>query len=208
MYNCKYPKTMAIRIGITGGIGCGKSIVSRLLGLLDIPTYISDNESKRLVATDPEIRTQLTRLVGKDICPDGVLDRQLLASYLFASDEHTRRVNAIVHPRVRDDFRHWTALQSVRHSIVAIESAILIEAGFASEVDKIVMVYAPLETRIARAARRDSASRQQIEARIHQQADDEAKRQQADFVLLNDDSTPLIPQVLHMLASLTTSTCP
>lgn len=192
---------MTIKIGITGGIGSGKSVVSRLLGVMGIPVYDSDLETKRLMASDGVIRKELQALVGEEVYAGGVLNKPLLASYLFANSENARRVNGIIHPRVKEDFRQWVQ----RHSacpIVGIESAILVEAGFANEVDSIVMVYAPEEVRIARAVRRDASSRELIEKRIRSQMNDEEKRRYADFVIANDDATPLIPQVLELIASL------
>ena len=192
---------MTIKIGITGGIGSGKSVVSRLLGVMGIPVYDSDSETKRLMASDGVIRKELQALVGEEVYAGGVLNKPLLASYLFANSENARRVNGIIHPRVKEDFRQWVQ----RHSacpIVGIESAILVEAGFADEVDSIVMVYAPEEVRIARAVRRDASSRELIEKRVRGQMNDEEKRRYADFVIANDDATPLIPQVLELIASL------
>lgn len=193
---------MTIKIGITGGIGSGKSVVSRMLEIMGVPVYISDSEAKRLTQTDPCIREELIALLGGEVYADGGLNKSLLASYLFGSPEHARQVNGIIHPRVKEDFRIWTR----RHAdsrIVGIESAILIEAGFASEVDKIVLVYAPEEVRIRRAVARDASSREAIRRRIASQMSDEKKREQADFVIMNDGETPLIPQIVQLIASLT-----
>jgi len=191
---------MAIKIGITGGIGSGKSIVSRLLTLTGIPVYQTDTEAKRLMLSDTGIREGLTALAGNEIYNEKGLNKAFLASYIFGHPEHLKQVNAIVHPRVRDDFRLWAG--KARQEIVAMESAILLEAGFTNEVDKIVMVYAPSEVRIARAIRRDSATRKEVERRIQSQMDDEKKRGAADFVIVNDGETPLIPQVLSLISSL------
>lgn len=193
---------MTIKIGITGGIGSGKSVVSRLLEIMGVPVYISDSEAKRLTQTDRTIREGLTGLLGEDVYAGGMLNKPLLASYLFGSPEHARQVNGIIHPRVKEDFRIW-ARRHADSRIVGIESAILIEAGFASEVDKIVLVYAPEEVRIRRAVARDASSREAIRRRIASQMSDEKKREQADFVIVNDGETPLIPQVLQLIASLT-----
>lgn len=192
---------MAIRIGITGGIGSGKSVVSKILSLLNIPIYLSDDEAKRLTATDETIRRELTDLLGDELYQGGILNKQKLANYLFASSENAEKINAIIHPQVKQDFCRWCT----RHSsspFVAMESAILFESGFDSEVDVVVMVYAPQEVRIQRAMMRDAVSRTQIEQRIKRQMDDEAKRSKAHYVLINDDKTALIPQVLQLLVSL------
>ena len=192
---------MAVRIGITGGIGSGKSIVSRLLGLMGIPVYISDTDTKRLMLSDGQIRDGLVALLGPSVYAGGGLNKPLLASYLFGDKEHAGRVNGIVHPRVRDDFRRWVQGHAAC-PLVGIESAILLEAGFRTEVDCVVMVYAPREVRIRRSMERDASSREQVEQRVSNQMDDEEKRRQADFVILNDGETPLIPQVLKLIVSL------
>lgn len=193
---------MAIKIGITGGMGSGKSVVSRLLEEMGVPVYISDVESKKLVEADSTIRRQLTELLGNGVYEeDGRLNKPLLASYLFGNAAHAAQVNGIIHPRVRDDFRRWAAAHA-GEAVVGIESAILLEAGFREEVDAVVMVYAPLELRISRAVRRDASSREAVERRIHSQMDDEEKRRQADWVIVNDGVKPLIPQVQDLLAGL------
>ena len=192
---------MAIRIGITGGIGSGKSVVSKILSLLNIPIYLSDDEAKRLTATDEAIRRELTDLLGDELYQGGMLNKQMLANFLFASAENAEKINAIIHPQVKQDFRRWCTRHSALQ-FVAMESAILFESGFDSEVDVVVMVYAPQEVRIQRAMMRDAASRTQIEQRIKRQMDDEAKCSKAHYVLINDDKTALIPQVLQLLVSL------
>lgn len=192
---------MAIRIGLTGGIGSGKSVVSRLLEVMGIPVYISDIEARRLMVSDEGIRRKLTLLLGEEVYIGGNLNKPLLASYLFGSAEHAAQVNAIVHPRVKDDFRLWCSARSERPWI-GMESAILLEAGFREEVDKVVMVYAPLDVRIQRIVSRDASSRELIEQRIRHQMDDEEKRKMADYVIVNDGNSPLISQVLTLISSL------
>lgn len=192
---------MSIKIGITGGIGSGKSVVSRLLETMGIPVYIADVESKRLTNTDPYIRKELSSLLGQEVFEGGTLNKQLLASYLFGHPDHARQVNGIIHPRVKADFRRWVEDRATS-LIVGMESAILIESGFAGEVDFVIMVYAPLETRILRAIKRDCSSRELIMKRIQSQMSDEEKREQADFVIVNDGETPLIPQVLELISLL------
>lgn len=192
---------MSIKIGITGGMGSGKSVVSRLLEAMGIPVYISDRKSKRLTNTDPVIRRELTTLLGAEVYLKNELNKPLLASYLFGHPNHAQEVNSIIHPRVKADFRHWASARS-HFSIVGMESAILIESGFAGEVDVVVMVYAPLDIRLARAVKRDSTSRELVMQRIRSQMSDEEKRKKADFIIVNDDVTPLIPQVLELISFL------
>lgn len=192
---------MPIKIGITGGIGSGKSVVSHLLQIMGIPVYISDVESKRVTAADSFIRRGLCELVGEAVFCAGELNKSLLASYLFASPDNARRVNDIIHPRVKEDFRRWVD----RHAgfdMVGMESAILIEAGFAGEVDIIVMVSAPLEIRVERVLQRDKSSRELVMQRIRHQMCDEEKKKNAGFVIVNDGERPLIPQVLELISFL------
>lgn len=192
---------MAIKIGITGGIGSGKSVVSRLLEIMGIPVYISDIEAKRITNTDEVIRQELSDLVGQEVFLHGELNRPLLASYIFGHPDHAKKVNGIIHPRVKADFLQWAARQTDK-PLVGMESAILLEAGFRDEVDFLVMVYAPLELRVGRAMKRDSSSKEQIMKRIEAQISDEIKVEHADFVIANDDETPLIPQVLELISLL------
>lgn len=193
-----------IRLGITGGIGSGKSIVSQLFRVMGIPVYDSDKESKRLTITDEGIRTQLTELVGKDVyADDGSLNKSVLASWLFSCEEHTLKVNNIIHPVVKKDFLSWVKKQeNAGYKACGIESAILIEAGFQDVVEKVVMVTAPLETRIERTMQRDHASRESVINRIARQMNEEEKKEKADYVISNEENTPLIPQVCQVIASL------
>lgn len=189
---------MPIKLGITGGIGSGKSVVSRLLEIMDIPVYIADTESKRLTVTDPHIRKELIELLGEEVYRNGELNKPLLANYLFSDQEHARKVNSIIHPRVKEDFRQW-AEKYKDSPIIAMEAAILIEAGFADEVDHIVMVYAPMDIRIERVMKRDAAPKEAIVKRIQSQMSDEEKKSKAHFVIWNDDTQALIPQVEKLI---------
>jgi dephospho-CoA kinase len=167
--------------------------------MMGVPVYISDIEAKRLTQADPIIRQQLTSLVGPDVYQGQCLNRPLLASYLFGSPQHAEAVNGIIHPRVREDFRQWAASYPAG-TLVAMESAILIESGFRGEVDLLVVVSAPRQVRIERAIRRDGATREQVEARVQAQMSDEEKREKADFCIQNDGKAALIPQVLELIS--------
>lgn len=190
---------MAIKIGITGGIGSGKSIVSRLLEMMGIPVYISDTEAKRVTHTDEVIRRELCALVGQEVFLNGKLNRPFLASYMFGYPEHVQEVNNIIHPRVKEDYRRWVSCFT-DNGIVGMESAILLESGFKEEVDFVVMVYAPLDIRVERAMARDDSPKELIMKRIEAQMSDETKRNYADFVIVNDGEMPLIPQVLELIS--------
>lgn len=193
-----------LKIGITGGIGSGKSVVSKLLSMLNIPVYISDIEAKKLTISDSIIRRNLVKLLGEEVYePNGALNKELLATYLFASPQQTDQVNAIIHPQVKKDFQFWASQQSVlSQPIIGLESAILFEAGFDGEVDICVMVYAPLELRLKRAMERDGVSRNLIMDRINAQMSDELKKDRSDYVIYNDNERALIPQVLELISFL------
>lgn len=190
-----------ISIAITGGIGSGKSYVANLLKEIGIPFYHADDEAKRLMLTDEGIRQDLTALLGDAVYENGKLNKALLASYLFADAENAARVNGIVHPRVKEDFRRWLE-EHAGEEIAGLECAILFEAGFGDMVDAVVMVYAPEDLRVERAMKRDHATEAQIRARIAAQMDDEEKCRMADYVIRNDGVLPLEPQLATMISRL------
>lgn len=192
-----------MRIGITGGIGSGKSYVAHLLyTLYNIPVYDCDREARRLMEESDDIRRQLTALIGADAyTPDGQLNKPVIASYLFASAEHASQVNAIVHPAVKADFARWAdeQQQSGSSQYVAVESAILIEAGFADAVDCVVVVDAPTELRLQRAMQRDHATPEQVRERMSQQISDDERRRYATHIIINDgrDLESQLAQLIH-----------
>ena len=175
-----------IRIGITGGIGSGKSVVASLLSVYNIPVYIADDESKKLTDTSELIKGKLVSLFGNDIYNNNGLDRKLLA-----------KVNSIIHPEVNKHFNCWAESQKTKACV--IESAILFESGFDKTVDVKLMIYAPKDIRIQRAIMRDGASREEIERRINSQMADEEKSKLADFTIINDGISALIPQMENFL---------
>ena len=187
-----------ICVAITGGIGSGKSYVSAMLEEKGRPVYNADTESKRLTAGNTEIRSQLIALLGEEVYAGGELNKPMLASYLFASAENAARINGIIHPVVKEDFKRWQAFHADKE-ITAFESAILYEAGFDDSVDAVLMVFAPRELRLERAMNRDKATRGQIEARMAAQMDEEEKCRRADFVVYNDGSLPLDEQLTSVI---------
>ncbi|MDU1890703.1 MAG: dephospho-CoA kinase [Dysgonomonas sp.] len=190
-----------LKLGITGGIGSGKSTVSELFILCGVPVYIADIESKKLVTTSPIIRKQLIDLFGEDLYTNGILNKALLASYIFNDKSKLDKVNTIIHPEVEKDFSEWASINN-KNIIVAQEAAILFESGFNKLMDKVVMVYTPLEMRIERAMKRDNASRDKILERINNQMPDEEKAKLSDFVIVNDNKHSLIEQVLDIINQL------
>ena len=189
-----------IKIGITGGIGSGKSVVATLLSLSGVPVYIADEESKWLTNHSSVIREKLIDLFGEEIYTTEGLNKKLLALHIFQDPTRLQAVNQIIHPEVNKHFRAWVNNQT--SDLCAIESAILFESGFNKIVDFSLMVYAPKALRIERAVRRDNASRSDIERRINNQLSDELKRDRSDFVIYNDDKHLLIPQVEQLIKEL------
>jgi dephospho-CoA kinase len=175
--------------------------VSALLQAAGIPVYNTDNEAKRLMLSDEGIRQDLIALLGEGVYTDGALNKPMLASYLFAGPENAARINAIVHPRVKADFRRWME-EHEGQEIVGLECAILFEAGFADTVDAVVTVYAPEALRVERAMKRDGATEAQIRARIAAQMDDEEKCRLSDYIIYNDGSISLENQLSALVAQL------
>lgn len=187
-----------ISIAITGGIGSGKTYVSNLLVEQNIPIYNSDDEAKRLMLVDKDIRRDLIALLGEEAYRDGALNKPLLASYLFADSRNAARINAIVHPRVKADFLRWLKERQDKE-MVGLECAILFEAGFDDVVDCVVMVYAPESLRIERAMKRDNATEKQIRDRIASQMGDEEKVRRADYVIYTDGRIPVDKQIADLI---------
>ncbi len=181
-------------VGLTGGIGTGKTTVSEIFKKLGIPVYNSDIEAKKLMHTDKELIKKISNLFGKDIYKDNLLDRKKLAAEVFSNKEKLNRLNAIVHPAVKQDFELWALRQNSLYQIK--ESAILFESGIYKNVDKIITVTAPLNLRIKRLIKRDNTSQEEIKKRINNQLDEKFKTDNSDFIIDNNTSKLLIPQVL------------
>ena len=189
-----------IRIGITGGIGSGKSYVCNRLKQRGIPVYNCDDEAKRLMAESPTLRQQLSELIGSDIYINNVLNKSAIANYLFANADNAQKINRIVHPAIKEDFLQWASKQKA--NIVAQECALLFEANFSDTVDKTIEVYAPQPIRLQRAMQRDHATQEQIEARMKQQMPEEEKQALADYCILNDGTQNIEEQLDTILQDL------
>ena len=185
-----------VKVGITGGIGSGKSTVCRLFAQKGIAVYDSDAAAKRLMQEDGALRRQLAGRFGEGTFRDGVLDRAYLAGIVFADPQALADLNALVHPVVMRDFDAWAARQE--GSYVILESAILFEAGLEGCVDKTVAVLAPRELRIERTCRRDGCGADQVVRRIAAQLDDDALSARADYVVVNIFEEDLEPAVVKL----------
>lgn len=193
-----------LRIGITGGIGSGKSIASRLFHALGVPVYDADSRARWLMENDAELRQQLRTAFGPDTYDStNRLNRPLLAATVFRNPELLARLNGLVHPHVGTDFEQWAAArQRAGHAYVLKEAALLFEAGSYKQLDRIITVFAPLPVREARVLRRDpQRTAADVQAIVAKQMGEEEKMQRADYVLTNDDVQPLLPQVLALHAA-------
>jgi len=189
-----------LKIGLTGGIGSGKSLIGKILETLGYPVYYSDLAAKILVDTDPEIRSQLTQLLGTEVYIDDELNRPFLAQQLFKDDQLRIQVNQIIHPKVRPAFVDWCNEQTSPY--VFNEAAILFETGAYKTMDLNLLVTAPKELRIQRVMERDKMSVEQVEERMSKQWPDERKQELANYIITNDEKKPLIAQVEAFLATL------
>ena len=171
-------------IGLTGGIGSGKTTVANYIQSLGIPIYISDQEAKK-VMDSPEIIEQIKNTFGHEIVNEGTLNREKLAEIVFSNPEKLKQLNAIVHPEVKKHFDSWVIFHS-NDKIVVKEAAILFESGSYKDCDAIISVIAPLETRIQRVMDRDSTTRELVIKRINNQISDEERTSKSDFVINND----------------------
>lgn len=173
------------KVGLTGGIGSGKSKVAELLSNRGVAVYDSDSRAKALMANDEALRAELVETFGAECYTDVGLNRAWLAERVFNNEEELRRLNAIVHPAVMRDFAAWAEIQEGDY--VIMESAILLEAGLESHVDVVVAVMAPKELRLQRAMQRDGASEAQIEERMRNQMSDDERTERAKYAIVNID---------------------
>jgi len=181
-------------VGLTGGIGSGKSTVCKVFGVLGIPVFEADQEAKRLMLEDVALRTALANRFGHAIIGANGLDRKALAEIVFSDPKALTDLNALVHPVVRSAFGDWVALQTAPY--VIMEAAILVETGGHKAFDTLVVVTAPEALRIRRVMDRDGAKEEEVTARVKNQANDAERLAVAHHVVHNDDTCLVIPQVL------------
>jgi dephospho-CoA kinase len=188
------------KIGITGGIGSGKSTVARYLEVLGYPVFYSDFKAKQLMEADTDLQQHLVLLFGEEAIIANKLNRTFIAEQLFKNPTLKISLEALIHPRVRSAFQDWTSYQ--KSSIVFNEAAILFETGSYKSLDEIWLVVSPIELRIRRLKLRDSATEDQILQRMQNQWTDEQKSPHADFIIYNDDVQSILLQLESRLNSL------
>ena len=187
---------MALKIGLTGGIGSGKTTVAKIFEVLQVPVYYADVASKRLYQTDASLISDLKKHFGEDIYNGTVLNRERLAQAVFADAEKLALLNRLVHPPTIKDAEAWMARQTAPYLIK--EAALLFESGSVRGLDYIIGVQAPQHLRIQRAMERDNTTREAVLARMERQLDHSIKMKLCDFVIQNDEQQPVLPQVLHL----------
>lgn len=185
-----------LKVGITGGIGAGKSLVSNIFNSLGIPVYNSDQRAKDLLIENQDVIAAIKSSFGEDLYEGNTINKALLASRVFGNKDAVAKLNSISHPAVFKDFDDWVLRQNSPY--VLKEAALLFESGSYKTLDKMIFVSADLESRIERVIKRDNLSREQILNRIKHQIPEEEKERLSDFIIVNDGEQMLIPQVMKI----------
>lgn len=189
-----------IKVGITGGIGSGKTYICKLLELMNFSVFYSDTEAKKIQNTNEYVRIKFTELFGEEAYTEEGLNRKYIAEIIFGNPDAKKQLEEIIHPKVAEAFATWCEEKSsTDEKIVFIESAILYESGFDKMVDKVIMVYADDDVRIERSMRRDKADRKAIEDRIKNQGSDKEKCKKADFIIYNNPNDYVNKQIFEII---------
>ena len=191
-----------IRIGLTGGIGSGKSTVAKVFEVLGIPVYYADDAAKKLMNEDEELKEKIKKEFGESIYKEEKLDRKKLAGIVFTSPEKLNLLNALVHPATFKDAEKWMQEQTSHYCIK--EAALIFESGAHEHLDYVIGVTAPAPLRILRTMQRDGVTKEEVFARMDKQMDETIKIKLCDFVFTNDEQEMLLPQVLELHKKLLT----
>jgi dephospho-CoA kinase len=187
-------------IGLTGGIGSGKSYVAQIIEHMGFPVYYADIEAKKLMNTHPLIECSLVSWFGPDIYENGELNREKMAAEIFHDESIRSRVNQLVHPLVREAFVNWSSNQE--NSILFNEAAILYETGAYKKFDEMILVTAPLELRISRVMQRDGIPKELVIDRIEAQWSDDKKMSFGPYEIINDNRLPLLSQIEEVISEI------
>ncbi|HVX50848.1 MAG TPA: dephospho-CoA kinase [Chitinophagaceae bacterium] len=187
---------MILRVGLTGGIGSGKSTVAGIFKVLGIPVFDADTAARNIMNGDENIIKQIIAVFGMDAYINGLLNRKYIASIVFNDPFKLEQLNAIVHPATISAAEKWMQQQQTPYAVK--EAALFFESGSAAGTDLIIGVFAPQALRIQRVIKRDNITRQEVLIRMSRQVDDEIKKRLCDFVLINDEQQLLLPQVITL----------
>jgi len=184
----------ALKLGVTGGIGSGKTSVCKVFTILGIPVFSADSVARKIMDSDQNIMNKINSIAGRDLYSKGCLDRMSLASLIFNNTTLLDKVNSLVHPLVSENFGSWEKNQTAPY--VIMEAAILFESGASKLVDKIATIVAPEEERLTRVILRSKLSRQQVLERMKNQLDDATRIKLSDYVIYNSENDMIIPAIL------------
>lgn len=185
-----------LKVGLTGGIGSGKSTVAKVFETLGIPVYYADDAAKKLMNTDPGLKASLVKHFGEDTYQNHELNRKYLASVVFSNKEKLELLNSLIHPVTIRDAEEWMKKQTAPYIIK--EAALLFESGAADHLDVVVGVYAPRDVCVKRVMERDGLTEEDVLKRMNRQLDDEMKLKRCNYVITNNEEELLIPQVLKL----------
>ena len=185
-----------LRVGLTGGIGSGKTTVARIFEILQVPVFDADKAARNLMNENPSVRADVIKIFGEKSYSQNTLNRKFISDIVFNDPEKLAALNGIVHPATLQNAQEWFNSQSGIYAIK--EAALLFEAGAEKDVDYVIGVSSPLPLRIQRIQHRDGLSTTEIEARINRQMNEEEKLKRCDFVLYNDEKQLLLPQVIAL----------
>ena len=188
-------------IGLTGGIGSGKTTVAKIFKSLGIPVYNSDERAKFLMNHSTELITNIKKELGEASYKNERINREYIASVIFNDKTKLQTINSLVHPVVAKDFEQWTNQQTTAPYVIK-EAAILIESGSYKYVDKIIVVTAPIEVRVKRVLQRDNTTKEEVQARLNNQISEKERQSYADYIVKNDGEHSLIKQVLTIHQSI------
>ncbi len=183
-----------LRIGLTGGIGSGKTTVAHIFEVLGMPVYYADDAAKRLMNEEANLKQKLIQHFGEESYVEGKLNRAYLSSVVFSNTEKTSLINSIIHPATIADAEAWMLQQQAPYALK--EAALIFESGAEKNLDLVIGVSAPLPIRLQRVMKRDAIDEAAVLARMQKQMNEEEKMSRCDFVVINDDETLLIPQVI------------
>ena len=192
-----------LKIGITGGIGSGKTYICKIIEKMGYQVFYSDIEAKKLMSNNTELIKKIKIIIGENAYINGEINKPIIRAFLFENEQNKDKLNEIIHPFVFQEFEQWS--KSKKEEIIFNESALLFETGSYKRFDKIILITAPEEVKVNRLIKRDQLTKEEIVKRFQAQLDDTIKKQKADYIIDNNDKELIIPQINKILNELTTN---